>query len=956
MPAYSHGILGDIVSTTEDSPRFTVLGPVRAWRGDVEIDCGPPTQRKVLALLLVAGGQPVSMAQLTELLWEDAPPISAANSVHRSVGMLRRQFVPDLPTRRRGQWLVRQQGNYLLNVGPDTLDLLRFRQLGSSASARPDPAAALPEFRAALDLWHGPCASGIELTARAQPAFTRIDRERVLLAQQTAEAARAAGRPQDVLTVLRELATLNPTDEALHAELVLCLAAAGYQAEALNAYAAVSRALIDEIGVQPGRALRAAQDQVLRQQTSEQQPRAPRVTAPPVRTDRVVRPAQLPPDLRVFAGRGEELALLAASVPVGGRGVPITAINGMAGVGKTTLAVHWAHQLAPRYPDGQLYVNLRGFDSSGHRLPTDKALAGFLHVLGVPPNRIPSDTAEQSALYRSLLANRRMLVLLDNACDVAQVRPLLPATPGCLVVVTSRRALIGLAASHGAHLVELRPFAAPEARETLARRIGADRLAAEPGAVAEVLAACGGLPLAIAVVAARALVNERLSLAAIAAELRDERTRLDALDASDAAVDVRSVFSWSYQMLGERAAALFRLLSVPPGPDISAPAMAALAGRDLAGPRRCLAELIQFALLTETAAGRYAAHDLLRSYAEELSVEQDPSSSRTEARARLYDYYLHSMRGPGPTLMSWVRMALPDPRPGVVPERLTDRAEASAWFEREHLVLANAVGQASEDPALRHYSWQLALSMQPYLHRLGYWADWIILMTTALGAATAAQDRFAQAQCHRSLAGAFHMLGRNDQAVVELSRTRRLFDALGHVDENARLEANFGWVREEQHRYEEALAHFQRAVELFAKDDDRSGQALATLGIGQAYRGLGEYRSAAETIERAIALYRELDDRGGQGYGWERLGTVCYAEGELVTAADYYRRAIELHQLENNTAAVLDTQVKLGDIQFALGDDAGARALWATALTALTELHLPLADEVRDRLSTLDSG
>ena len=246
--------------TTEDSLRFTVLGPVRAWRGEVEIDCGPPIQRKVLALLLVAGGQPVSMAALIELLWEGTPPASAANSVHRSIGMLRRQFEPDLPTRQRGQWLVRQQGNYLLNVDPETLDLLRFRQWSASATARlvaGAPADALREFRAALDLWHGPCASGIELTARAQPAFTRIDRERVLIAQQTAEAARAAGRPQDVLRVLRELATLNPTDEALHAELVLCLAAAGYQAEALAAYATVSRALVEEIGVQPGQIGRA---------------------------------------------------------------------------------------------------------------------------------------------------------------------------------------------------------------------------------------------------------------------------------------------------------------------------------------------------------------------------------------------------------------------------------------------------------------------------------------------------------------------------------------------------------------------------------------------------------------------------------------------------------------------------------------------------------------------------
>ena len=254
------------MQSTVDSLRFSVLGPVRAWRGDVEIDCGPPAQRKVLALLLVAGGQPVSLNQLIELLWDHAPPASAANSVHRSIGMLRRQFEPDLPTRQRGQWLVRQQGNYLLNVGPETLDLLRFRELAASARlAAGRPGQALPEFLAALGLWHGSCASGLEPTPRAQATFTRIDRERVLLAREAGATARGAGRPQDVLPVLRELAALNPTDEALHAELMLCLAAAGYQAEALAVHAAISHALHEELDVAPGPELREAQQQVLRQ-------------------------------------------------------------------------------------------------------------------------------------------------------------------------------------------------------------------------------------------------------------------------------------------------------------------------------------------------------------------------------------------------------------------------------------------------------------------------------------------------------------------------------------------------------------------------------------------------------------------------------------------------------------------------------------------------------------------
>jgi len=948
--------------------RFAVLGPVRVWRGDAEIVDGPPQQRAMLALLLAKAGAPVTMAELIGLLWTADPPPSAANVVHRYIGMLRRALEPELPTRAEGRWLIRLVGSYRLNVDADSLDLLRFRELADRArqlSARGNAAEAVRVFVEALGLWRGPCVVGVEASAAARPVFAQIDRERVIVAQEAADCALQVGMSRKMLSNLRELAGLNPLDEPLQARLIISLAAAGYQAEALRAYRRIAEALATELGIDPGSELRDAHQCVLRQQTapepvSRPAPAAPVRDRPPVVPKSspapLVLPAQLPPDLAMFTGRRADLTRLNSLLgpdEAPRSAMAICAIDGIAGIGKTTLAVHWAHQLADRYPDGQLYVDLRGFDPSGSVLRPEKALSGFLDALGIAPQRIPDSIEAQAGLYRSLLNGRRVLILLDNARDVAQVRPLLPASAGCLVVITSRNQLAGLITTHAAHTLTLDPFSAAEAREALTRRLGPDRLAAETAALDEIIEWCAGLPLAMAIVAARATVHRTMPIAAIADELRDARTRLDAFSGTDdVAADLRAVFSWSYQLLSAPAARLFRLLSTTGGPDISRRAAASLLGVGAREIRPLLAELADARLLTEHYPGRYHSHDLIRAYAAELGAELDTDSERTEALGRLLDHYLHTAHVGLALLRPNFLPAAPAPaRPGTSPEVLASPARSMSWFTEERHVLVAAVKLAATRGFATH-SWELALRLQQFFQRQGYWHDWAVTMRIALDAARAQGDTIGQAHTHRSLAGAYHHLGNNDMAIEHLSRTCALFNELGYRTEHAYVCGNFGAVRRDLGQFEKAIEHYRDALVLFREMGHVKGQAAALEGIGWCQTRLGDYVSAVGYIEDGMERYRKAEDRNGEGNCWASLGQARHLTGDEAAAADCFTKAITLFRELGNRADEAECLLSLGDARCALGDLGAACEAWHLALVILDELRLPLADSVRARLAT----
>jgi DNA-binding SARP family transcriptional activator len=683
-----------------------MLGPVRAWRGPVELNLGPNQQRSMLALLLLKANHLVSVDDLIELLWEEQPPASAVNVIHKYIGAIRRLLEPDLEARAAGRWLTRHGPAYRLAVDEDMSDLISFRRLvrdAGSALAANQPADALDLLTEALGLRRGACGEGLDLYGRNGECFSTVDQEYVSAVTQAADAALASAQPKRVLPLLRQWASSESLNESLQARLMLMLAASGQQALALAHYQKVRERLDAELGVDPGLELRAAHITVLRQELP--------LTAAGNAPSPLVPPAQLPADLPSFAGRESELSQ--AAQMLGGDGGPTVAIcviDGMAGIGKTTFAIHWAHRVARHFQDGQLYLDLRGFDASGTATAPEDALYTLLCSLGVPAGQIPDGLDARAGMYRSVLAGKRVLVVLDNARDVGQVRPLLPGTEGCLVIATSRNPLTGLAMTDGARLVTLNLPSVSTARETLERRLGADRIAAEPGAVEEIIRLCGQLPLALAIVSARA-AHSGFTLDSIAAELQRTHSRLDALGPAGVAADARTVFSWSYHHLSPQACRLFRLLSLHPAADITAAASASLLGAPPDEANRLMAELTNTSLLTEYRPGRHCFHDLIRAYAAELLESTDPEMDRRAALARLLDHYLQSAQAAHAALKPRRRLTPPgQPRPGVSPEQFSDYESAMSWFTTERRVLSAAVSVAI-DSDVGFPAWQLALTM-----------------------------------------------------------------------------------------------------------------------------------------------------------------------------------------------------------------------------------------------------
>jgi tetratricopeptide (TPR) repeat protein len=610
-------------------------------------------------------------------------------------------------------------------------------------------------------------------------------------------------------------------------------------------------------------------------------------------------PRQLPAAVAHFAGRSGELAALTGLVcgraDTGGT-VVISAIGGTAGVGKTALAVYWAHQVSDRFPDGQLYVNLRGFDPSGQVMAPAEAVRRFLDAPGVSAERIPVDLDAQAALYRSQLAGKRVLVVLDNARDTAQVRPLLPGAPTCLVLVTSRNQLTGLIAADSARPITLDLLTDDEARQLLARRLGADRVAAEPDAVAEIITGCAHLPLALALVAARAAIRPHLGLPLLAEELRDTQDRWQALAGDDPTTDVRVVFSWSHRALTQDAARLFRLLGLHPGPDLSAPAAASLAGVPASTVRPLLGELTRASLLVEHTPGRYSFHDLLRAYAAHLTRTTDTAQQRHSATVRILDHYLHTAHtadrlldptGDPTTLIA--------PQPGVTPEPLTDYRQAMDWFTIEHPVLLAAVDHAAAT-GLDTHTWQLIWTLDPFLGRRGHWHDWAASARAAVAAAHRLADPPAQIRTHSSLAAAYIPLGRFDDAHTELGHALDLATQIGDQTGQANVHRILAYLWEQRGGYPQALDHAWQALDLCQAAGHQRGQARALSAVGWYHALLGEYQQALTACQQALTLHQDLNNREGQANTWASLGYAHHHLGNRTHALTCYQHAFTLYR------------------------------------------------------------
>jgi len=933
----------------DSATQFGLLGPLLVRRGEVTLPVAPGKQRAVLAALLLSTDQVVSLDELTDVLWGAAPPASARVSVQNHVMRLRKALGDGAPIRTHPH-------GYEIRIDDNDLDVSRFEaHLAAARAAARDGLwdAAAGQARAGLALWRGEPLADVESDLLAGRDVPRLAELRLQAVEVRLDADLRLGRHAEVISELHRLASAHPLRERLHGLLMLALYRDGRQAEALAAYTRSRQILVAELGTEPGAGLREVHRQILNGDPALDPPaEAPGAADSPAPSV----PRQLPAAVSGFTGRATELAALTRMLNDATESpgtVVISAIGGTAGVGKTALALHWAHQVAPRFAGGQLYVNLRGFDPSGVPMAAAEAVRGFLDALGVPPDRIPAQAEARAGLYRSLLADRAMLIVLDNARDEQQVRPLLPASPASLVIVTSRNQLGGLAAADRARLLTLDVLSRDGAVAMLAARIGKSRAGAEPTALGEIAALCGRLPLALAVAAARAEARPDFPLAAVAAELQDRVLRLDALDAGDPGSSVRAVFSWSYRQLSDAAARMFRQLGLHPGPDISPAAAASLGAVDEPEARRLLAELTRAHLAAEHVPGRYALHDLLRAYAADQARSTDSQPQRAAAAGRVLDHYLHTACGAAPMVLpSHGSIPLAPPSPGTEPERFTGREQALAWFEAEYHVLL-AVMTLGVDSGLDIPAWQISVVMHPMLAAQGHDAEWTTAIKRMHMAAAVRHDAALVASGARDTAGT---LGDYDWVPDYYASMASLYQRLGNRRGQALCLSGLAALAEYQRHYPEALGHAERAASLFRDIGDKIGEADLLNAAGWQHAMLEDYPQARRLCRRALAL-NDAADYGSphlEGNICNSLGYTEYHAGDLGEAAACYERALRIFRAVGDRWGEADTLTNLGDIRRAAGDLLQAHEAWQQAHDILDGLQHPDAAKIRAKLAGTD--
>lgn len=924
---------------------FSVLGPLEVHRGGTVVPILPGKQRALLAALLVDSNRMVLVAEIVEALWGASPPRSARATLQNYVKRLRgtlgdgsHSVIRTLPA------------GYLIRVAADELDLLRFEALLRSAEQETRAggwARAAVDLRAALSLWRGEPLADVPSDLLAQREVPRLVEMRLRAMEMLVEADLHFGRLGDVIAELRKLTAIYPLRERLHELLMLALYRDGQQAAALNAYREIRDVLVRELGAEPGPGLRHMQHSILR---SDPAPTISQIRADvrnlrpaySIRSDAV--PRQLLAAPRHFSGRTSEIAALMRMLGTddGGPTQTVAAflICGMAGVGKTALAMHWAHQVASEFPDGQLYVDLRGYDPDPPVAAAD-ALAGFLRALGVAATDLPAEPDERAALYRTLLAERRVFVLLDNACSAEQVRPLLPGGPGCAAVVTSRESLAGLVARNGAARLELDPLPLADAVEVLRAQIG-PRVAADRQSAETLARQCALLPLALRTAGELAAARHDVSLADLVAELAHQRRRLDLLAADgDTRTAVRAVFSWSCRHLDADTVRTFALLGLHPGPDYDRYAVAALIGSTLEDATAQVDWLTRAHLIQPGPPGRYGMHDLLRAYARELSATCCADGEAEVAMTRVFDHYVSSTTSATELLFPAFHAQQPAAGPPqLAAPALTDADAARAWLDahRPTLLAAVASGAESSWPA---QAIRLAAALFRYLEVGGYYSELTTMYGFARHAAQRTDDLAAEAEALNNVSVVGLRQGHLDVAMGHLDSALALYRRLGdHIGQTWVL-GNLGIAAFLQGRYQRAIQYQQQALKLHRGADDHTGEARTLNNLGLIDLRQGRYEEAAERFTLARDYFRDLGDRNSEAHCAVNLAAAGTRLGGPQQAISMLQEALATFRETGNPSGETHALSNLGMAELQQGN----ADLAASHLIAALEL----ARQTRDR-------
>ncbi|MFE9307756.1 BTAD domain-containing putative transcriptional regulator [Streptomyces sp. NPDC006706] len=900
--------------------RFSVLGPVRAWRGEQPLPTGSPQQRALLAALLLREGRTATAAELIDALWGEEPPSQALAAVRTYASRLRKALDPGV--------LVSESGGYAVHgAGEGALDLADAQEHAARADkarSAGDLCRARESLRRALALWDGEPLAGVP-GPYAEAQRVRLEEWRLQLLESCLDMDLEQGCHAEAVSELTALTAAHPLRERLRELLMLALYRSGRQAEALAVYADTRRLLADELGVDPRPGLRELQQRILQADPALAEPSSP-VAEPAVVA---VRPAQLPATVPDFTGRSSfvaELSEVLASAE--GRVMAVSALAGIGGVGKTTLAVHVAHQARAAFPDGQLYVDLQG--AGARAAEPETVLGSFLRALGTADSAIPDSLEERAALYRSVLDGRRILVLLDNARDAAQVRPLLPGTEGCAALVTSRVRMVDLA---GAHLVDLDVMSPDEALSLFTKIVGEDRVAGEREAALDVVAACGFLPLAIRIAASRLAARRTWTVSVLAAKLADERRRLDELQAGDLAV--KATFELGYGQLEPAQARAFRLLGLADGPDMSLEAAAAVLDLSVDDTEDLLESLVDTSLLESAAPGRYRFHDLVRLYARACAErDEHPPSEREAAMSRLLDFYLATAAGvyaierPGDRLVDHLEATH---YPGLT---FQDRHRAQDWLYSEaHAVLA-FIQQCARGPMLRR-AVDLLWAAKDLAESGANSKQYEVAALTLQEAADRGDDTKVRSRALTTLTNVHLVAGRFSQADEEARLAMELAHIADDLAPSCWAANDRGIIALYQSRHADGEAYLRQAIESFRRDRNLAGEASALCNLSRIHLAMGRVGSAVELAQQGIVIYDRLGHTLRGANGRYALGLALTGQGALDAAVDRLTEALEVFRDSRQRLWEGMTLFRLAEAHLAGQQSAQAAALAEQALSVL---------------------